>query len=764
MEGCLSSNLMVLGTGALEMYMYQEFIRIVQHVNQTTTSLNNENNKENFRTKCLQLADYLIQHKTPPRYYLQGKEKWEGTLKGRLNSYFTPLILKYGGCFPILDNNEKQILDLNYKALNLCDEIKKRQEEIQCIKGKRIISDKCDETCSNKINEYNVWISNEKVNFNNKKELLIHNCKNVPSQFPTKKCDIVNPGTFSELPECTVKYSVARTQPESAEKKTIPPDVDQTTDSVQSIPQDSQKQDSQLISGEKEKIEVQTEQEKVRPDLQSQTDELSSTKATSTQGDIRDNKDPQPRKEQASAASENEEVISSDGSTFSSKSEESVVPPRFETTPLSIPAPLSLTPSLSSISSGQVVKKSNSHTSSILISIIIIIVFSFFIKYALIGMFKKKKNIKRKQMKFLRIKVPSRFDKKSKFFTDDHLERAIYDDEEIIKKIKINERTKKVNLSKQKKDRSKIIIEVHMEVLEECINEDWENHKDEFLEICIDEFAKKDYTTYPNLKDDDPIIENVKCISDIKKQNILWNKWIQRYRNLSQNLKKDDWFNNLKDEWKREVAYIQEMEEIKKKYSNENQKVSYLEREKDIWRQWISKKGMIIQQHLDQYWNNGLAEELQNISDEYVNEDTKNYVSLLNVEELQHKENYEELCKYIKKKLLTKFCILVLITVLEEYKNEVNLENRESYLDRSINEWKGEGYSSKKQEITENIIEYNKNDIENKRNEEFDAHIWKACFRDEIEDWIREDDLYANSIVSDRTVDKSDEIEEKQFL
>ncbi|SBT85714.1 STP1 protein [Plasmodium malariae] len=343
-------------------------------------------------------------------------------------------------------------------------------------------------------------------------------------------------------------------------------------------------------------------------------------------------------------------------------------------------------------------------------------------------------------------------------------EHTIYDDEEIIKKIKINELTKNVNLSKRTRDRSKIIVEVHMEVLEEFRNKEWENIQDEFLEICIDEFTKEDNITFPNLIDDDLIIENIKCISDIKKQNILWNKWIQRHRNLSQNLKKDDWFNNLKDEWKREVSYIQEMEEIKNKSSNENQKVSFLEREKDIWRQWISKKGMIIQQHLDQYWNNGLAQELQNISDEYVNEDTKNYVSLLNVEELNHKENNEELYKYIKKKLLTKLCILVLIAVLEECKKEVNLENRESYLDRFINEWKGEGYSSKKQEITEIIIEYNNNDIENKRNEEFDAHTWKDCFRNEIDDWIREDDLYANYIVSDRTVDKSDEIAEKPFL
>ncbi|SBS96371.1 STP1 protein, partial [Plasmodium malariae] len=674
----------------------------------------------NFRKKCLELVDFLIQNKKAPLY--KNQNKWEGTVKYWATSYFKKINKNYGGCFPIFDDKEKNILLLNYEALDFCDEKNNKIKEIPCHTGLRKISSECDETCSSKIDEYNAWIKEKRMHFSTQKVLIQNNCKNLQPPFPTKKCDILNPRTFLELPKCPVKHAVSQISPKSSDKKTIPSDVDQTTDSAQSELQVSQKQDLHIGHVEKDKTEVKTQQEQVQQDLEPQTGALPSTEASSTQGDSKDIQDPQPKNEQISG-SEIKERKSYDDTPFSPN-----------------------TGALEDTNDSKAISPSTS------------------MEYALIGMFKKKKNIKRKQMKFLRIKVPSRFDKKSKFFTDDHLERAIYDDEEIIKKIKINERTKKVNLSKKKKDRSKIIIEVHMEVLEECINEDWENHKYEFLEICIDEFTKKDYTTYSNLKNDDLIIENIKCISDIKKQNILWNKWIQRYRNLSQNLKKDDWFNNLKDEWKREVAYIQEMEEIKKKSSNENQKVSYLEREKDIWRQWISKKGMIIQQHLDQYWNNGLAEELQNISDEYVNEDTKKYVSLFNVEELQHKENYEELCKYIKKKLLTKFCILVLITVLEEYKKEVNLENRESYLDRSINEWKGEGYSSKKQEITENIIEYNNNDIENKRNEEFDAHIWKDSFRNEIEDWIREDDLYANSIVSDRTVDKSDEIAEKQFL
>ncbi|SBT85875.1 STP1 protein [Plasmodium malariae] len=720
MEKCLSSERGVLGLGALSYYSRSEFRIIAEKIKNETPSLINETNKSIFRRECLKLIDFLIQNKNAPRYVNQNK--WEGTIKNWATSYFKLITKNHGGCFPILDNNEKKILELNYEALDFCENKNNKINEIQCLTRGRKISGECDETCSNKINEYNAWINEKYIHFSTQKVLIQNNCKNPQSQFPTNKCDILNPKTFSKLPECTVKYSVARTQLESAEKKTIPPDPDQTIDSVQSNPQDLQKQDSYIGHVEEEKTEVETEQEQVRQNLEPQTEELPSTKDSSTQGDSREIQDPQPINEQTSGSAIKQRK-SSDDTAFSPN-----------------------TGALEDMIDSKVISSSTS------------------MQYALIGMFKKKKNIKRKQMKFLRIKVPSLFDKKSKFFTNYHLESPIYDDEEIIKKIKINERRKKVNLSKQKKDRSKIIIEVHMEVLEEYRNENWENRKDEFLEICIDEFTKEDNITYPNLKDDDLIIENVKCISDIKKQNILWNKWIQRHRNLSQNLKKDDWFNNLKDEWKREVAYIQEMEEIKKKSSNETQKVSFLEREKDIWRQWISKKGIIIQQYFDQYWNNGLAEELQNISDECVNEDTKNYVSLLNVEELKHKENYEELCKYIKKKLLTKFCILVLIAVLEECKKEVNLENRESYLDRSINEWKGEGYSSKKQEITENIIEYNKNDIENKRNEEFNAHIRKDSFRNEIEDWIREDDLYANSIVSDSTVDKSDEIEDKQFL
>ncbi|SBT01010.1 STP1 protein [Plasmodium malariae] len=193
-----------------------------------------------------------------------------------------------------------------------------------------------------------------------------------------------------------------------------------------------------------------------------------------------------------------------------------------------------------------------------------------------------------------------------------------------------------------------------MEVLEECRNEEWENNKEECLKICIDEFTKKEYNAYSNLTNDDLITENIKSSNDIEKKNILWNKWAERHRYLFAKLKKEDWYNNLKNEWKKELAYIQGIEELKKKSSNENRKIPFLEIEKDLWKQWISENCNIIEQYMEQKWLKVLTEKLQSISEECVSEETINYISLINIEELQNKENYKELYKYIKKKLLTK--------------------------------------------------------------------------------------------------------------
>ncbi|KAI4839072.1 hypothetical protein MKS88_002588 [Plasmodium brasilianum] len=161
--------------------------------------------------------------------------------------------------------------------------------------------------------------------------------------------------------------------------------------------------------------------------------------------------------------------------------------------------------------------------------------------------------------------------------------------------------------------------------------------------------------------------ENIKSSSDIEKQKILWNKWIERHRNISEKL------------------------------------------------------------------NKVLTEKLPSTSEECVSEETINYISLINTEKLQQKENYKELYKYIKKKIIDKNVYSC------SYVNIRRIYKRE------------------------NTIEYINSNIENKRNKEFHTHIGKDSFRNQIEDCTGEDDLYSNSIVNNGTVEKSIDIEEKHI-
>ncbi|SBT01502.1 STP1 protein [Plasmodium malariae] len=340
-------------------------------------------------------------------------------------------------------------------------------------------------------------------------------------------------------------------------------------------------------------------------------------------------------------------------------------------------------------------------------------------------------------MKFLRILIPSLYDKKSKFLTHYHTENILHDEESIIKKLKIYEHDiKNLNIQKQKKDRFKTIIEVHMEVLEEFRNEEWEHKKGEFLELCLEMFAEEEYRTYANLSNKQLIMQNSKSINDIEKQKILCNKWIKEHRNISEKLKKTVWFNYLKNEWKKEKASIKKSKEFKMNISNEIQKGSFSEKEKDLWKDWILKKRIHVEQYLEQEWFEGLTQELLNMLDECVNEDTNYNISILNMEELHKKENYEELYNYIKKKLLEKLCILVFMMVLEECKKEDFIENEVLLLDSYINDWTTEVNLGRKSDVTKEIIEFNGNALETTENRKIPAYTGEEGLRQEIEKWV----------------------------
>ncbi|SBT85665.1 STP1 protein [Plasmodium malariae] len=203
------------------------------------------------------------------------------------------------------------------------------------------------------------------------------------------------------------------------------------------------------------------------------------------------------------------------------------------------------------------------------------------------------------------------------------------------------------------------------------------------------------------------IMENTKSINNIEKQKILWNKWVKEHK-----------------------------------------------KEKDLWKKWISKKHMIIEQYLQQKWFDEFTQEFLNMSDEYVNEESKNNISLLNSEELQSKECYEELYSYIKKKLIAKMCILFMM-VLEDCKTEDFIKNEESHLDNSINDWKTDSNLGRKSDAPKQVIHVNATALEHRKNGQIRAQIGQKSFRQEIEEWIKEDDTGANYIYNENSVELS---------
>ncbi|SBT01366.1 STP1 protein, partial [Plasmodium malariae] len=363
-------------------------------------------------------------------------------------------------------------------------------------------------------------------------------------------------------------------------------------------------------------------------------------------------------------------------------------------------------------------------------------------------LFNKKKKIKRREVKFLRILVPSYYNR-NKFLRHNHLEYPINEEEENIKKIKIQEHNmnKNENVSYGKKDRSITIIEVHMEILEECRNKEWEYNKGEFLAICQEVLTKKENRTYTNLKDDEVVMDNIKCTNEIEKQKSLWSKWVERHNIFLEKLRKKDWFNNLKNDWKEERSYIKNSEKLRKYLSNENEKDLFLERKKDIWRRWVSRKGSIVEKYLEEDLFEKLREEIYNMIDTYENEGSKDDILFMNKEELEKKENYEVLYKYFKTKLLEKLCILVFMMVLEECKNEEYIENMESHFDNSINECMTGKNLDIRPENENNLIDINVDVLENRKNNNINAYE-EEIFRDVLEEWIRENDTHVNSLDS----------------
>ncbi|KNA00865.1 hypothetical protein PVNG_06402, partial [Plasmodium vivax North Korean] len=140
----------------------------------------------------------------------------------------------------------------------------------------------------------------------------------------------------------------------------------------------------------------------------------------------------------------------------------------------------------------------------------------------LFGNKKKKRHLK--QTPKIAVKPPH-LEKVSELVERDNLEDMIHDIPYGYRMYKIRNN---VYMPKKKRNIKKTIIDIHLEVLDECQKDQWELNKRDFQEIILDVFMKDANIVCSHLSNNDPIITNMCNSEEIGKEKTLWVNWIER--------------------------------------------------------------------------------------------------------------------------------------------------------------------------------------------------------------------------------------------
>ncbi|SBT56539.1 STP1 protein [Plasmodium ovale wallikeri] len=241
----------------------------------------------------------------------------------------------------------------------------------------------------------------------------------------------------------------------------------------------------------------------------------------------------------------------------------------------------------------------------------------------------------------------------------------------------------KQEIQKRKKKNKKTLIEVHMEVLEEYKTDDWELHKGDFLEICVRGFINEENETYQKFPNSKLTINNIneKTIEYIKKQDILWNNWIENHRNILEQWKKEEWFHILKNKWRNEEQkYKEKNDKLQENILNEQETHSIVS-QKDIWKQWISKQATLIKMFNQEGWFKELVYAQDKEKDNYhINE--YNNVTVTTETQLKNEKSNHEHCR--SENIIQKLMVQIHMMVLEECIKDEIIKQKELCIDNFI--------------------------------------------------------------------------------
>lgn len=98
----------------------------------------------------------------------------------------------------------------------------------------------------------------------------------------------------------------------------------------------------------------------------------------------------------------------------------------------------------------------------------------------------------------------------------------------------IKDEEKHSTLIEQKKAKWKSLIELHLTILEEYKMEEWDIHKGDFLEICVQEFNNiQDFQEEKKELENETNKHILYNDDDIERQNLLWHIYIENNRYIS---------------------------------------------------------------------------------------------------------------------------------------------------------------------------------------------------------------------------------------
>ncbi|CRG95509.1 surface-associated interspersed protein (SURFIN), partial [Plasmodium gallinaceum] len=272
-------------------------------------------------------------------------------------------------------------------------------------------------------------------------------------------------------------------------------------------------------------------------------------------------------------------------------------------------------------------------------------------------------------------------------------------------------------------------VDIHMTALLECKKEEWKLNKREFFNICLEEIEKVEENS--NLKE-----MGNNFVMKIKEENNT--DTIDKKRSILDKYKNEEWFINLKKEWKEEqekyLGYLdeQEIEKITEMGINN----FMLDKKKKIWKKWIEWQIEHSYEYKNQNWFVKLLGEYEkeeihkNTNDEKIDKERNNGI------------NKSEMKKNLERRIL----LDILMMVLEECTKE-EWEKEEEFFKANMEEIKKYKNLDEETNILDNIErERSWNILSEKKKKEIEKWKKQKWFIELMLEWKNKEEKYMMEI------------------